>query len=177
MPAMTEPRELFLHELGDILYAENVQVKALPKLAREAKDEALRDGFQEHLQETKEQIKNIKEVFKGIGEKASAEKCPGIDGINSEHDMFMSEHDASPEICDLFLAGAGARAEHYEIAAYSGLVAMARAMGEKDAASLLEENLRQEKATLRKLETATRRLAKSAKTANGGTSSKKSSKR
>ena len=91
--------------------------------------------------------------------------------------MFMSEHDASPEIRDLFLAGAGARAEHYEIAAYSGLVAMARAMGEKDAAILLEQNLRQEKATLRELERRPDGWRDPPSTASGGTSSKKSSKR
>ena len=50
---MSDPRELFLHELGDVLYAENTLVKALPKLAEEASDEELTLGFEEHLEETR----------------------------------------------------------------------------------------------------------------------------
>ena len=80
MPKMTEPRELFLHELGDLLYAENVLVKALPKLAEEASDDELRAGFEPHLEETKQHVKNVEKAFATLGEKAKAEKCPAIDG-------------------------------------------------------------------------------------------------
>ena len=117
---MSEPRDLFLHELGDILYAENVLVKALPKMAEEADDADLSTGFEEHLDETRKHVEVLEQVFETLGEKPKAEKCPGIEGIKKEHDEFFSEHDAAPEVADLFLAGAGARAEHYEIAAYSG---------------------------------------------------------
>ena len=156
---MSEPRDLFLHELGDILYAENVLVKALPKMAEEADDADLSTGFEEHLDETRKHVEVLEQVFETLGEKPKAEKCPGIEGIKKEHDEFFSEHDAAPEVADLFLAGAGARAEHYEIAAYSGLITMARALGEDDAASLLEQNLEQEKAALSKLETAAERIS------------------
>ena len=156
---MSEPRELFLHELGDILYAENVLVKALPKMAKEADDADLSTGFEDHLDETKKHVQVLEQVFETLGEKPKAEKCPGIDGIKKEHDEFFSEHRAAPEVADLFLAGAGARAEHYEIAAYSGLITMARALGEDDAVSLLEQNLEQEKAALSKLETAAERIS------------------
>jgi ferritin-like metal-binding protein YciE len=157
---MSDPRELFLHELGDVLYAENVLVKALPKLAEEATDEQLRAGFEAHLEETKQHVKNVEKAFATLGEKPKAEKCPGIDGIKAEHDKFMKDEQPSAQICDMFLTGAGARAEHYEIAAYSGLVTSAEALGETDVAQLLQENLRQEKATLEKLETISQRLAK-----------------
>ena len=119
MPEMTDARELFLHELGDILYAENMLVKTLPKMAEEATDDELRTGFTEHLEQTRAQVDRIKKSFASLGEKASAEQCPGIEGIIEEHDEFMKENDPSAEICDLFLTGAGARTEHYEIAAYS----------------------------------------------------------
>lgn len=161
--SMTEPRELFLHELGDVLYAEQSLVKALPKLRDEASDEELKTGFEEHLTETKQHVENVKQAFESMGETAKAEKCPGIDGIKKEHDEFMSSEDPSPEVCDMFLTGAGARTEHYEIAAYSGLVTMAKSLGEDDAAKLLEENLAQEKEALKKLETISKRLATSAK--------------
>jgi ferritin-like metal-binding protein YciE len=160
MPNMSDPRDLFLHELGDILYAENLLVKALPKMAKEATDPELRSGFEQHLEETKQQVENLKQVFSSLGEKAQPEKCPGIEGIKAEHDEFMEQEQPSPEIRDLFLTGAGARAEHYEIAAYTGLVTAARALGEREATTLLQENLRQEKEALKLLESAAKRLAK-----------------
>ena len=158
---MTDPRELFLHELGDLLYAENTLVKTLPKLAREATDADLQKGFEAHLEETKQHVDKLKQVFELVGEKAKAEKCPAIDGITKEHDEFMSEEKPSPVITDMFLTGAGARTEHYEIAAYTGLITLAQALGEKGAVPLLQENLKQEEAALGKLEQAAKRLSRS----------------
>jgi ferritin-like metal-binding protein YciE len=157
---MSDPRELFLHELGDLLYVEKSLIKTLPNLAQEAADEELREGFESHLEETKQHAANLEEVFKAIGEKPKAEKCPGIDGIKIEHDEFMKEESPSPEVADLFLTGAGSRAEHYEIAAYTGLITMAQAMGETEAVALLQENLKQEQAALAKLEKAATRLSR-----------------
>jgi ferritin-like metal-binding protein YciE len=158
MTNMTDPRDLFVHELGDLLYAENVLVKALPKLAEEATDAELRQGFEAHLAETRQHVANLEQVFEKIGQKAKAEKCPAIDGIKTEHDEFMKEEKPSPQVCDLFLTGAGARAEHYEIAAYTGLIGMAQSMGENEAVPLLQHNLKQEQAALAKLETAAKRM-------------------
>jgi ferritin-like metal-binding protein YciE len=157
---MEDPRELFLHELGDLLYAENTLVKVLPKLAKEASDEELSGAFEAHREETQQHAANLEQVFKLIGEKPKAEQCPGIDGIKTEHDEFMKEEQPSAEVTDLFLTGAGARAEHYEIAAYTGLITMAQAMGESDAVVLLQENLKQEQAALAKLEKAATRLSR-----------------
>ncbi|MDX6596476.1 MAG: hypothetical protein QOE87_363, partial [Gaiellales bacterium] len=157
---MEEPRELFLHELGDLLYAENLLIKELPKLAQEASDEELSGAFEAHREETKQHAANLEQVFELIGEQPKAEQCPGIDGIKTEHDEFIKQQRPSPEVCDLFLTGAGARAEHYEIAAYTGLITMAQAMGESDAVVLLQENLKQEKAALEKLERAATRLSR-----------------
>ena len=166
---MDDPRELFLHELGDLLYAEKTLIKELPKLAQEATDEELSEAFESHREETKQHAANLEQVYELIGEKPKAEQCPAIDGIKTEHDEFIkeAEHDEfikeekpSPEVCDLFLTGSGARAEHYEIAAYTGLITMAQAMGESDAVALLQENLKQEKAALAKLEKAATRLSR-----------------
>ena len=120
----------------------------------------LRAGFTEHLEQTRGQVDRIERSFASLGEKASAEQCPGIEGIIEEHDEFMKENDPSAEICDLFLTGAGARTEHYEIAAYSGLIVMARALGEREVVDLLSESLREEKGALKSLEGASRRLAR-----------------
>jgi len=157
---MTEPRELFLHELGDMLTAEKTIEKALPKLRQEATDDELARGFEHHLDETRQQIENLERVFESLGERPKAERCPGIEGIKAEHDEFMRERKPTEAICDLFLTGAAARTEHYEIAAYTGLVEMARALGERESASLLEENLRQEQEMLRAVESSSKRLMK-----------------
>jgi ferritin-like metal-binding protein YciE len=156
---MTEPRELFLHELGDILYAERVLVKALPKLEKEASDDELAASFKSHLAETEKHVANLEKAFGELGERAKAEKCPGIDGIKQEHDDFVKDESPSPEILNAFLTGAGARAEHYEIAAYEGLIVSAEAMGEDKVVTLLSDNLAQEKAALQKLKTISKRLA------------------
>ena len=159
MPTMTEPRELFLHELGDILYAERVLVKALPKLEQEASDSELADAFKAHLAETEQHVANVEKAFEALGEKAKAEKCPGIDGIKKEHDDFVKNESPSAEVLDSFLTGAGARAEHYEIAAYEGLIASAEAIGEEKVAELLSKNLAQEKEALKTMKAIGKRLA------------------
>ncbi|MBA3788284.1 MAG: ferritin-like domain-containing protein, partial [Actinobacteria bacterium] len=161
---MSDPRDLFLHELGDVLYAERTLVKALPTLQEEASDDELRMGFEEHLEETRQHVKNVEQAFEKLGEKPTAEKCPGIDGIKKEHDEFVSKESPSQDVLDSFLTGAGSRTEHYEIAAYEGLVTMAEAMGETDVAELLKKNLEQEQKALEKLQTIGKRLAQAGAT-------------
>ena len=116
---MSDPRELFLHELGDLLYAGKTLSRNSRSSLREATDEELRRGFEAHREETKQHAANLEQVFELIGEAAQGRAVPGIDRIKAEHDEFISEEKPSPEVCDLFLTGAGARAEHYEIAAYT----------------------------------------------------------
>jgi ferritin-like metal-binding protein YciE len=101
----------------------------------------------------------VEQAFGKLGEKPTAEKCPGIEGIKQEHDDFVAKESPSQDVLDSFLTGAGARTEHYEIAAYEGLVTMAEAMGETEVVELLTENLEQEKTTLEKLNTIGKRLA------------------
>ena len=156
---MQDPRELFMHELGDILYAERTLVKALPKLQEEASDPELASGFESHLEETRQHVQNVEAAFEQLGEEPKAEKCPGIDGIKKEHDEFVTNESPSQEVLDSFLTGAAARTEHYEIAAYEGLVTMAQAMGETEVADLLGRNLEQEKTALEKVQTIGKRLA------------------
>jgi manganese catalase len=159
---LTEPRDLFMSELADVYYAEKTLEKVLPKLANEATDDRLTSGFERHLDETRKHSANLEQVFEALGQPPKAEQCPGIDGIKDEHDKFMAEHDASPTICDLFLAGAAARAEHYEIAAYTSLITMSSALGETKVTRLLEANLRDEKNALKKAESVSKRLSNGA---------------
>jgi ferritin-like metal-binding protein YciE len=160
MSQMTTPKELFVHELQDVYYAEKTLTKVLPKLASEATDRELVKAFRDHLDETRGQIENLEQVFRNLGERAEGQPCPGIEGIKEEHDTFMSENQPTKELCDVFLTGAASRAEHYEIAAYTGLIGKARALGERDSVKLLEENLRQEKEALKTVETISKRILK-----------------
>ena len=172
MPQVKTPDQLFVHELQDIYYAEKTLATTLPKLAQEATDAELSRAFTAHQKETEKHVTNLEKVFKQIGKSAQAHPCPGIDGIKKEHDEFMKENDPSIKMRDAFLTGAAARAEHYEIAAYTGLVNQARALGEREAVDLLQENLRQEKEALKKVETISKRLLKES---NGSTTSKNGS--
>ena len=161
MPQMTTREALFVHELQDVYYAEKVVLKALPELAREATDRDLAKAFKTHLEETRGHVQNIEQVFRKLRKPMQTQTCPGIDGIKEEHDRFMSRQQPTEVIRDIFLTGAAARTEHYEIAAYTGLVGTAKALGERECAALLEENLREEKETLKKIETISKRLVKS----------------
>jgi len=165
MPQVTSPEQLFEHELKDLYYAEKTLTKVLPTLAEEATDRELEQAFKTHLKETEKQVVNLEKVFRQIGKSAQAQPCPGIEGIKKEHDEFVQQNTRKGALLDMFLTGAGARAEHYEIAAYTGLIGQARALKETEAAKLLQENLKQEKEALRTVETISKRLVKDA---NGG---------
>ena len=157
---VTDPESLFLHELKDILFAERTLEKALPKLANEATNPELKAAIEHHLEETKGHIANLTTIFEGMDMAARGQQCPGILGLMKEHDEFVEENgDAPSEVLDSFLCGAAARTEHYEIAAYTGLVTSAQALGKPDAARLLQANLEQEKAMLAKATAAHEKIA------------------
>ncbi len=173
MPTVTSPEQLFEHELQDMYYAEKTLTKVLPKLASEASDAERSRAFTSHHKETEKHVRNLEQVFTKIGKRAEATPCPGIEGIKKEHDEFVQDTTTSAKMLDAFLTGAAARAEHYEIAAYTGLVSQARALGEREAVQLLQENLKQEKEALKKVETISKRLLKDA--SNGSKTSSRSS--
>jgi ferritin-like metal-binding protein YciE len=158
MPEITTPRDLFLHELGDILYVERELAETtLPKLIGEISDEEFKSGLESHLEETRGHVDNVEKVFELLGEEPQVEKCIGFEGLKKEHDQLVEE--SSSSLIDIVDVGAAARTENYEIAAYEGLRRMAKAMGEDEAVGLLDENLKQEKETLREVEKIATRLS------------------
>jgi ferritin-like metal-binding protein YciE len=171
---MNSPRELFLHDLRDIYYVEKQLVQLLPKLAQESTDAELKRGFTQHHKETQRHVKNVEAAFKTLGESAKTEECPGFEGLKEEHDEFMQEQ-PSASVRDMFLSAAAAKTEHYEISAYTAMVAMARSLGEKRVADLLQKNLTDEKATLRKAETIGRRLGREGAKAERSTTPRRTS--
>jgi ferritin-like metal-binding protein YciE len=159
------PRDLFLHELGDILYVERkLADETLPALIEEVRDTEFCDALEEHLTQTRRHVANVEKVFELLGEEPKAETCIGFEGLTSEHDKMVEE--AAAELIDSVDLGASARTENYEIAAYEVLRRMAKAMGEDDAVELLDANLAEEKEALRIVERiATRVSNESAKQA------------
>jgi ferritin-like metal-binding protein YciE len=148
---ITNPRELFIHELGDILYVErNLVAEALPKLIGEVTDDELKSGLEHHLTQTKTHVSNVEKVFELMGETPHEEECIAFEGLKKEHEEMTKE--ASSSLIDLVDLGAAARTENYEIAAYEGLRRMAKALGEERAVELLDANLAQEKEALRDVE-------------------------
>jgi ferritin-like metal-binding protein YciE len=177
MPAVTSPEQLFEHELQDMYYAEKALTRVLPKLADEATDRELSRAFTSHLKQTEKHVTNLEKVFREIGKQPEAHPCPGIDGIRKEHDDFVEENTTSSEMLDTFLTGAASRTEHYEIAAYTGLVSQARALKQREAVELLQQNLREEKEALKKVESISKRLLKNAGNGKNGSRSRSRSAR
>jgi ferritin-like metal-binding protein YciE len=142
--------DAFIDELRDAYDAERQLTKALPKLAKASRSEALREAFSTHLEETQGHVERLEQVFASLEEKVRGKHCDGIAGIIQEGSAIMGE-DFEDSTMDACLIAAGQRAEHYEMAAYGTLVAWARAMGHEEAADLLQEILDEEKAADEKL--------------------------
>jgi ferritin-like metal-binding protein YciE len=142
--------DLFVHTLRDIYYAENQILKALPEMIEKATDPQLKQAFQSHLAETKNQVKRVEQVFQMHGVEAKGVDCPAIDGIIEEADDVAGEI-ADKEVLNAALAGAAQAVEHYEIARYGTLIAWAKQLGRNDCASVLQKNPDEEKAADKKL--------------------------
>ena len=141
-----ELKDLYIDELKDIYSAETQLVKALPKMAKAAKSEELRSGFEEHLEQTKGHVARLEQIFQALEEKPTGKKCMGMEGLIKEGGEAAGE-DYEDEAKDAALIGAAQRVEHYEIAAYGTVRAMAEKLGEDEAVELLSQTLQEEKDT------------------------------
>ena len=138
--------DLFVHTLQDIYYAENQILKALPEMIEKATDAQLKQGFQTHLNETKDQVQRLEQVFKMHGTEVKGVDCPAIDGIIDEAEEIAGEVD-DKQVLDAALIAAAQAVEHYEITRYGTLIAWAKQLGRNDCAALLQKSLDEEKAT------------------------------
>ena len=157
--------DLLLHGLKDIYYAENQIVKSLPKLIEKATNRDLSKGLSDHLEETRNQIARLDQVFKKLGQEPQGVKCPAIDGLITEADELAGEV-ADKEVLDAAVVGAAQSVEHYEIARYGTLIAWADELGRDDVVRLLTTNLNEEKAADRKLSTVAMRKGVNRKAAS-----------
>jgi ferritin-like metal-binding protein YciE len=142
--------DLFMHTLRDIYYAEKQIVQALPEMIEKSTDAQLKQGFQSHLRETETHVKRLEKVFQLHGKEAKGVDCPAIDGIIEEAEEVAGEV-ADKSVLDAALIAAAQAVEHYEITRYGSLIAWAKELGRNDCATLLQQNLDEEKAADKKL--------------------------
>ncbi|WP_128545225.1 YciE/YciF ferroxidase family protein [Larkinella soli] len=147
----TSLRELFLHELKDIYYAEKKLVDNLPVMAEKATTQELRSAFQMHLQETQNQVSRLEQVFRSVGEEAEEVTCEAMDGLVEEGEEVIDETQEGTLTRDAGLIISAQKIEHYEISAYGSLRTLAQMLGFNEAAQLLQQTLEEEKATDAKL--------------------------
>ncbi len=147
---LNDLKDLLEHELKDLYSAENQVSNALPKLAKSAKNKKLRTAFEQHLEQTKNQIKRLEQVAKDIKVDIKGEECKAMKGLVKEGEDMMKE-DAADSVLDAGLIASAQRVEHYEIAGYGTVVRYLEMLNLKDAAKLMEETLKEEKETDKKL--------------------------
>jgi ferritin-like metal-binding protein YciE len=143
-------QDLLIEELRDVYSAEKQLAKALPKLAKAASNESLKQAFQTHTEETNSQIERLGQVFEKLDTRTRGKTCHAMEGLIDEAREIL-EMNLPPEMLDAALIGAAQKAEHYEIASYGTLHAYAVAIGNQEVADILESILNEEKATDQKL--------------------------
>src|SRR3954471_16156668 len=148
---METGHEFFVHGLNDMIDAERQLLEALEENANDSSRGDLKKAFEQHRKETEGQIERLQQCFELLGEEAEDTECHGIRGIIAEKKAF-AEEGPSEDLIDVFNVGAAIKAESYEICEYESLIDLAREMKHSKMAQLLSQNLKEEKATLKKME-------------------------
>ena len=143
-------KDLYVEQLKDLYDAENRIMKELPKLVETANSSELKNAFSEHLEQTRGHVTRLEQIFQEMGDKAQGETCDGMKGILDEGG-HMAKEDAPADVKDAGLISAAQRVEHYEIAAYGTVGSWAERLGDRNAASLLRQTLKEEEAADKKL--------------------------
>jgi ferritin-like metal-binding protein YciE len=150
MAKTTTMDDLLLGELRDLYDAEKQLTKALPKMAKAATSEELREAFEEHLRQTEGHVERLEQIFDQLGEKSSGKKCAAMNGLIKEGDDMASDVD-DDSVRDAGLIAAAQKVEHYEISGYGSVRTHAQMLGHDQAVRLLQETLEEEKETDQKL--------------------------
>jgi len=138
--------DLFVETLKDIYFAERQILRALPKMAKAAQSEELKNAFQTHREETEHHVERLQQVFDILGKRAQSKTCEAIKGIIEEGDEIAEEYEGSAAL-DAGLLASGQAVEHYEMSRYGTLKTWANQLGMKDAVKLLDQTLEEEKKT------------------------------
>ncbi len=148
---METAHELFLHELADMLDAERKLVNALGEQAEAASNPQLQKALSAHQAQTEKQVQRLEQIFEQLGEQPQDTECKGIAGLLEEVEAFKEE-DPSPDLLDVFSVAANMKVESYETDAYQSLIRLAEEMEHTKAVRLLQQNLKEEQATWKKLD-------------------------
>jgi ferritin-like metal-binding protein YciE len=143
-------QKLFIEELRDIYSAENQLLKALPKMAKGASSDELKQAFEDHLEETKEHVERLEKIFEGLDESPKGKTCKAMKGLVEEGSEILEE-EGDESVLDAGIIAAAQKVEHYEIASYGTVRTWADLLGEKAAVKLLQETLDEEGAADQKL--------------------------
>jgi ferritin-like metal-binding protein YciE len=150
MSKLNSLQDLFLDEIKDLLNAEKQIIGALPKMAKKATNPQLKSAFEEHLEQTKNHVTRLEQVFASIGEPVAGKTCKAMKGIMEEGKDILEE-EGEPSVLDAALIAAAQRVEHYEMAGYGCVRTYARILGYTEAEKLLQETLDEEAETDEKL--------------------------
>ena len=141
---------LYIEELRDIYNAENQLLKALPKMAKAASAPELKQAFEDHLEQTKEHVERLDEIFEKLDKKPTGKTCAAMKGLVEEGSEIMKE-EGEEHVIDAGLIAAAQKVEHYEMASYGTVRTWAEILGEEDAAELLQQTLDEEGETDKRL--------------------------
>jgi ferritin-like metal-binding protein YciE len=136
-------KTLYVDELRDLYNAENQLLKALPKMAKAASSEELKDAFEKHLEQTKTHVERLEEVFEDIGEKPKGKTCKAMKGLIEEGSEILQE-EGEESVIDAGIIVAAQKVEHYEIASYGSVRTFAQLLGKDQSAELLQTTLDEE---------------------------------
>lgn len=139
-------QKLYTDELRDLYNAENQLLKALPKMARAASSDELKDAFEKHLAQTKGHVERLEQIFEALGEKAKGKTCRAMKGLIEEGSEILKE-DGEESVIDAGIIVAAQKVEHYEIAGYGSVRTFAHLLGQNKAAELLQATLDEESET------------------------------
>src|SRR4026207_1150385 len=143
-------QKLYTDELRDLYNAENQLLKALPKMAKAASSEELKEAFEQHLEQTKGHVKRLEQVFAGLDEKPKGKTCRAMKGLIEEGSEILEE-DGENSVRDAGIIVAAQKVEHYEIAGYGSVRTFAHLLGQNKAAELLQTTLDEESETKERL--------------------------
>lgn len=151
MSSVNNLEDALVEELKDLYSAESQLTKALPKMAKAASSDSLREAFEAHLEETHEHIARLEQVGEVLGRKLNGKTCVAMKGLIEEGSELMKEGPEDETLMDALLIGAAQRVEHYEISAYGTARAFAQTLGRDDIVDLLSQTLEEESAADEKL--------------------------
>jgi ferritin-like metal-binding protein YciE len=143
----TQLEKYFEDAIKDLYWAEKHLTKALPKMQKAATTEELQSAIGDHLEQTKEHVSRLEQVFEILGKKPQAKKCDAMEGIVKEGESIVEETEDGSMTRDVGIIMASQKVEHYEISTYGGLVQLATTLGQEEIAGILSQTLEEEKQT------------------------------